>query len=203
MSDLNTMMQTDMAANEIALMLHDPDVLPRVQQHIRQEHPDLLVESWRELAPELNLLVEQSGLTQVILLAIIMTALAFSIVNTMLMAVLERVRELGMLMAVGMNKRKVFFMILLETVLLSVVGCPIGLLLGYLTIYWLGSTGVEFSTHAAGLESFGYSPVVYPYLEFSSYVLYTAGVLVTAVLGSLYPAIRAVRLKPVQAIRTL
>ena len=132
-----------------------------------------------------------------------MTALIFGIVNTMLMAVLERFRELGMLMAVGMNKLRVYLMILLETVFLGIAGAPIGLLVGWLTIYYYQINGVDLSNYSEGLESFGYASILYPYIETDVYVTVTIGVIITTVIAALYPAWKAVKLKPVEALHKI
>ena len=80
------------------------------------------------------MIIESFNLYTYIISGIILLALTFGIINTMLMSVLERIRELGMLMAIGLNKRKIFLMIMLETFYLTLIGCPIGLLVGWLTV---------------------------------------------------------------------
>ena len=162
-----------------------------------------LAETWKELAPELALLEEMYGSMLYVLLVIIMLALVFGIVNTMLMAVLERFKELGMLMAVGMSKIRVFTMVLLETLYLSVIGSPVGLLAGWLTVSYYSSVGVDLTKYSEGLEAFGYSSILYPYIESSAYVTVTIGVIVTAFIGAIYPAWKAVKLNPVEALHKI
>ena len=82
---------------------------------LQEKYPDVLVEDWKTLAPELRLLVDSFKLNMYIFMSIILLALTFGIINTMLMAVLERMHELGVLMAIGMNKISVFIMIMMET----------------------------------------------------------------------------------------
>ncbi|NTV83515.1 MAG: FtsX-like permease family protein [Bacteroidales bacterium] len=135
------------------------------------------------------------------LLIIILIAMAFGIINTMMMAVLERTRELGMLMAVGMNKRKVFFMIMLETIFLSLVGTLAGIVISVVTIHYTGLNGINFSAWAEGYESWGYSALVYPSLYMSFYIGMTALVIITATISSIYPARKALGFNPAAAIR--
>ena len=130
-------------------------------------------------------------------------ALVFGIINTMLMAVLERIKELGMLMAIGMNKLRVFLMIVLESILLGLVAMPVGLLLGYITIEYVGANGIDMSMYAKGLANFGMSPIIYFELDPIVYLQVAVGVFLTAVLASIYPALKAIRLKPVEALRTI
>ncbi|MEN8250604.1 MAG: FtsX-like permease family protein [Bacteroidota bacterium] len=164
---------------------------------------DDLAESWREIAPELALMDEMYSSMLYVLMGIILFALIFGIINTMLMAVLERFKELGMLMAVGMNKVRVYFMIVVETVFLGLVGAPIGLLAGWATIYYYETNGVDMSNYSEGLEAFGYSSILYPYLEGNVYVIVTIGVVITAVIAALYPAWKAVKLRPVEALHKI
>jgi ABC-type antimicrobial peptide transport system permease subunit len=119
------------------------------------------------------------------------------------MAVLERMRELGMLMAIGMTKLRVFLMVLVETIYLSVVGAPVGLLVGWLTINYYQNVGVDLTEYSEGLEAFGYSSILYPYLEVNAYVVVTIGVMVTALIGAIYPAWKAVKLNPVEALHKI
>ncbi|MCX2739815.1 ABC transporter permease [Pontibacter anaerobius] len=200
--DLSPLLGTDTLTHEIAVLLHaNTQVLPEAR-YLRSHWPMVDVKTWEELSPELDLMQEQSGLTMTILLVILMVALAFGIVNTMLMAVLERERELGMLMAIGMNRQRIFSMILLETIFLALVGGPIGCLLGYATVTWLGNTGIDLSAWTKGLQQYGYSTQFYPFLTPREYFLMVASVVLTAILSALYPSYKAIRLNPVEAMRS-
>ena len=132
-----------------------------------------------------------------------MIALVFGILNTMLMAVLERFKELGMLMAVGMARIKVFGMVLLETIFIGILGAPIGLLLGWSTMFYYTQVGIDLSAYSEGLESFGYSSILYPYIENSTYWTIAVAVIITAFVGAIYPAWKAVKLKPVEALHKI
>jgi putative ABC transport system permease protein len=119
----------------------------------------------------------------------------------MMMAVLERTRELGMLMAVGMNKRKVFLMIMLETIFLALVGTFVGILISAVTIHYTGLYGLNFAAWAEGYESWGFSALVYPKLYLDFYIGMTVLVIITAIISSIYPAKKALRFNPAAAIR--
>ena len=138
-----------------------------------------------------------------VVIFIVMLALIFGIINTMLMAVLERTKELGMLMAIGMKRLQVFSMILVETLFLTMIAAPVGLFLGYLTVSYYGSKGIDLSAYSKGMEKFGMSDQVYLSLDFSSFIMVTIAVAITATLAALYPAIKATRLKPIEAMRTV
>ncbi|NRB49676.1 MAG: ABC transporter permease [Saprospiraceae bacterium] len=187
--------------HEIALLLHDTKNIPAIQSAMAQ--PDWKVENYKEISPDLELYESQMGFVSTIYLSIIMLALTFGIINTMLMAVLERIRELGMLMGIGMNKLKVFLMIMLEAIFLGAVAAPIGLALGSLTIYFLGQSGLDLSMYSDSLEMYGMSPVVYFDVPSKVYWQIPVFVACTAILAALYPAYKAIKLKPVEAIRKI
>jgi len=200
--DLERLLGAEMV-HEIVIRLNNQEDLKQAEQRISHNFPDLQVQTWKELAPELELMTTQTKTFQFIIMGIIMLALGFGIVNTMLMAVLERMKEIGMLMAIGMNKLRVFSMIILETVMMALVGGPIGLLLGFAIVKHYQYYGFDLSDYAQGLDKFGYDTVVYPSLEPHYYVYMALGVVVTAILGALYPAIKSIKLKPVEAINKI
>ena len=168
---------------------------------LRIRYPGMEVLAWKELEPLLAGLSSMVDQMAYLLLIIILIAMAFGIINTMMMSVLERTRELGMLMAVGMNKKKVFLMIMLETVYLSLVGTIAGVAAGAITIYFTGIKGLNFAAWAEGYESWGYSALVYPSLYAEFYIGMTALVIVTAIIASIYPARKALKFNPAAAIR--
>ncbi|HNM27034.1 MAG TPA: hypothetical protein PKL15_16440, partial [Saprospiraceae bacterium] len=100
---------------EAAVMLRDLKTLDATVRHLQNALPDCTVQPWQEVAPEISLTVESLDVKSLVMLVIIFLALAFGIVNTMLMAVLERTREIGVMSALGMNKWRLFGMIQLET----------------------------------------------------------------------------------------
>ncbi len=200
MEDLNRIAGLGQGIHEIAIFLSDPEKEEMVMMRLKENHPKLLIESWRTLAPELELFLSMTNSFLWVLFGIIMVALIFGIINTMLMAVLERYRELGMLMAIGMNKSRVYAMIVIETIFLSLVGGPLGIVAGLMTMNWLGIHGIDLSTYSEGLREFGYSSILYPSIEIPIYLYVTIGVIFTALIGALYPAYKAIQLDPTKAL---
>lgn len=189
--------------HEVAIFLDEPDHLPALEATLNTEFPNLEIQNYRALAPDVQLYESMIGSISMIYLVIIMLALIFGIINTMLMAVLERTRELGMLMAIGMNKVKVFSMILFETLLLCLVGMPLGILLGGITTAYIGRYGLNLSAFSSSLQMYGISDIVYFSLEPIVYWQVAISVSLTALLAAIYPALKAIRLKPVEAIRKI
>lgn len=190
-------------SHEIDILLNDYTQAKAVSDQLQKEFPGLLSEDWSVIQPYLNFITNYMDVMMGIFMLIILGALGFGIVNTMLMVILERTKELGMLMAIGMNKKRIFLMIMFETIFLALVGAIVGELISMLLIRYFGRTGIDLSSMAEGFESVGYSAISYPELEPYRYIQITGLVIVTGILASIYPAIKALKLHPSEAIRTL
>lgn len=200
--ELNTLLGTPGGVMEAAVLLSGEENVSESLAWWKANSPDLQIEDWRSISPEVALVMSSIDVSSIIIFVIILIALAFGIVNTMLMAVLERTREIGMLMAIGMNRLRIFRMIVFETLLLALVGCPVGLAIAWITVEWLGKTGIDLSSIAGNvMKGFGYAAVIYPVLpleKISQIIMLTSG---TALLASVFPAWKALRLRPAEAIR--
>ena len=106
-----------------------------------------------------------------------------------------------MLLCIGMSRVRVFSMIVLETIFITAVGGPLGLLLAFGTVQWFRSHGIDLSVVGEGLQSLGMASVVYPALESVYYLNITIMVITTALLAALYPARKAIRYSPARALR--
>jgi len=188
--------------HEIAVRVRGMDDIDPVAATLRRRLPALDVATWRTLAPEVALTHDWTAEMNGIFLFVVLVALVFGTTNTMLMGVLERTRELGVLLALGMRPASVFGMVVLETCLLSLVGGLAGTALAAATIAVLSRTGIDLSAVAGGLAALGMDHVIRPLLPGSSYPGVVALVAITAVIASLYPGWKAVRLDPVIAMRT-
>ncbi len=203
-SDLaNLLIISQKSAHEIAIMANNLSQVPGLENEIAHQFPDLSVKTWNEIQPDLSITSEYMDAMFFIFMMIILLALGFAIVNTMLMAILERTRELGMLMAIGMNKQKVFNMIMFETAYLTVIGGVLGMILSFFTLNYFSAHGLDLSIFAQGLESVGYSAMVYPAVTLSDYFYLTIMIIFTGMLASVYPARKALKKNPSEAIRTI
>lgn len=200
--DMDRILGLDGQIHEIAVIARDFKSIPDLARDLRNEHPGLEVITWSDLAPDLGYLRGAMQQMLYIFVAVILLALVFGIVNTMLMSVLERVRELGVLMAVGMKRGKIFLMVVLETVVLAIVGGVVGMAIGSASVAFLGRVGIDLSMASEALARFGTSEVVYPQMPVGEYPRLALLVIVVAVLSAIYPAIKAVKVNPVTAIRT-
>lgn len=201
--DLNRLLGQEGLIHRITLKIDDFAMAKQHAQTIQESYPDLRIAGWGEIAPELEYVFNTMDITLYVVMIIIIIALVFSIINTMLMAVLERTKELGMLMAIGMNKTRLFMMILCETFFLTMVGTPVGLFLSWLTVSILGEVGIDLGAFAQGMNAYGLDTVIYPELSGSYYLNVTLLISIAAILSALYPAWKTLKLKPVEAIRKI
>ncbi|HET7180109.1 MAG TPA: FtsX-like permease family protein [Chryseosolibacter sp.] len=201
-ADLERILSMAGAVNEIAIRVRDIDQVEEVQGSLQAkipaDHADIA--SWRQIQPELAYITDVTWQVNYLILIIILLALAFGILNTMLMAIFERVKEIGVLMAVGMSKARIFIMIIMETVFLSLTGAVLGMAISAWVVSVAGTKGINLGIFAQGLEAYGYSSVIYPQLAPVFYVTLAFMVIMAALLSSLYPAYKALTLNPVEAI---
>lgn len=200
-TDIDSLAGISNGINEIAILLQSNKLLAKSQNSLKQKFPGIEIKSWMEIQPELGLTISVGDQMAYIFMGIILLALAFGIINTMMMAVLERTRELGMLLALGMNKFKVFSMIVLETLFLILAGCPVGIIFAFTTIIITQRTGIDFSQFSEAYSSFGYSSIIYPSLTARQFGIVMMLVLITALFSALFPARRALRLNPAESLK--
>lgn len=181
---------------ELAIGVNDLDDVSRIAADLRAAlGPDFEVHAWDDLAPERKTIMNiQNGISGMIAFVFIILML-LGVANTMLMSVLERTREVGTMMAVGLTRGAVLALILLEALVLGLIGAVGGFTLQAALVTALSAKGLHFMPPNATMEV-----VVYPYLG----PRFTVAVMLAAILGAVvfafYPAYRASRLRPVQAL---
>ncbi|MCC5924929.1 MAG: ABC transporter permease [Bacteroidetes bacterium] len=196
--DLIRLMGVGPIYHEIAVLLHEEGDAAAVAASLSGSFPEAKVRTWREISPELTMIVELGGVTMVLITAIIMIALAFGILNTMLMALFERMREIGMLLSIGMNRIRVFGMLMLESALLTLTGVATGVALALLTLRYYSERGMNLEVFADGAAQLGWDYHIYPVVTASDFGVIMAVVVVITMLASAYPAFKGVRVNPME-----
>jgi ABC-type lipoprotein release transport system permease subunit len=187
--------------HRVIAKLDNNGLTDEVTPKLRESLSGLEVLNWKEIQPDLAMMADMMQQIYGIFMAIILAALAFGIVNTMLMAVLERTREIGMLAAIGMNRRKIFSMIMLESIFLSIVGGIMGMAVSGIVIAATAKNGINLVKYSEGMEAFGYSAHLFPTIDIQFFITTTILIVLTGILSSVYPARKALKLNPVEAIR--
>jgi len=157
------------------------------------------VSRWTEVDTYLGTMMGMMDGFMLIWVIVIFLALSFGLVNTLVMAVFERIREIGLMLALGMKPAMILGQILIESMMLLGVGLLIGDVLAWATIKPLEG-GIDISIVAKGMEMFGASSMLYPSLHIDDVILSNVVVMVLGFLASLSPAWRASRYEPVEAI---
>jgi len=161
-----------------------------------------VVTTWQDQLP---LIVEMMRFTEGFLwyfLAFFYVAMAFGIANSLLMVVHERTKEIGMMLALGVGRRTILQVILIEALLLAAVGAVVGNARSYGIVAYFEHAGLDLTAWAEGMNEFNMSGIIYPYLKLKDIVTATLATAFTAVAMALYPAWKASRLQPVRALRT-
>ena len=160
---------------------------------------DKETQPWMVLDGYLGTMIEVQGSINLVIMIIIFVALSFGLINTLVMAVFERVREIGLMMALGMRPQWIMYQVLLESVILLALGLLLGNVLGVLTILPM-ENGIDISAVGEGMEMYGMSATLYPKLALADMLRATSVVLVLGLVASLLPAWRASRYNPIQAL---
>jgi ABC-type lipoprotein release transport system permease subunit len=190
------------SVHEAAILLPDFETCDNVIPQMKALFPHMEVRDWKEMNPALAMYFIYNDFMAVIILGIFLFALSFGIINTMLMAVLERKRELGMLGAIGMSKRKIFNMIMFETSFLTLIGSIVGIVLAVVVLIPTMKTGIDLSFFMEDqFEDYGFSSMIYPVINIKMFVQILFLVLLAGILSAIYPARKALKLKPLEAIR--
>lgn len=175
------------------------NVEPTYEKVVEKMDSTLDVKRWYEVATYLGSMLKVMDGFVMIWMVVIFLALSFGLVNTLVMAVFERVREIGLMLALGMKPSNILGQIIIESMLLLSVGLVIGDVLAWATIQPLQG-GIDISAVAKGMEMMGAASVLYPRLYLNDMILANVIVLFLGFLASLSPAWRASRYEPVEAI---
>ena len=190
---------------EVAVRLESADDAESVRAALAARLPGVEVHTWDELLPDLEQFVLLDDAGMYLTLAILVVVVAFGILNTILMAILERTRELGMMMALGLRPGAVFRVVYWESIFIAGVGLLVGLVLALPTVLYFAANPIPLTGEQMSgmVELFGFEPLVTFKLKPLNPVGSTVTILVVGALAALYPAFKASRGRPVDALRSL
>lgn len=159
----------------------------------------VIVERWYDIDEYLGAMLKVMDGFVLVWMIVVFLALSFGLVNTLVMAVFERVREIGLMLALGMKPRYILGQIVIESLLLLALGLVAGTVLAWASVQPIRD-GIDLSIVGEGMEMWGMSTQLYPELLVSDVVLANVVVLVLGFLASLSPAWRAAHYEPIEAI---
>jgi ABC-type lipoprotein release transport system permease subunit len=199
-STVQSLLKMNDQVSEVAITGKDYRDVGRLYQLVKNAaDQDAQVQPWTELDTYLGLMLGVMDGFVLVWVIVIFMALSFGLVNTLMMAVFERVREFGLMQALGMKPSAIRFQVLMESVMLLALGLLAGNLLAVGSILPI-QDGIDLSMVAEGMEMMGVSSVLYPALTLKDILMANTVVIVLGILTSLLPAWRASQYSPVEAI---
>ena len=197
----------DYPLTRIAVFLHDPDEQTRILNSLQTTYSNDQVEvlPWETLMPQLVQFIVVDDVGNYIFLLLILVMVAVGVVNTVLMSVLERTREFGLLRALGISRIDLMKLVVLETLMLSVIAVLAGWMVAAPMHLWFAHFGIDFSLIMEGnMEVAGtyIDTMVYSELSTQRVLQLTLIILGVTLLTGIYPAIKAARVSPIAALKT-
>jgi len=197
-----TLMSFERGAHEIAVHIPDSRALDDAVQEIQRLVPDIEVLNWRELAPELSQMLDVSNVSLILLYVIAYAAIALVTLNAMLMAVFERIREYGIMKAIGVYPRQIWRMVIFEAFAQIILASILGTIAGIPVSLYLENHGINYSAFGDGAAISGVAldPIWTSHVTIETVIepiLFMMGMVLLAVI---YPGLKAALIQPIKAI---
>jgi ABC-type lipoprotein release transport system permease subunit len=190
---------------ELAVIVDNTDNIHAVAAGLKQrlDLSEVEVMTWDEVAPDLAEFIRIDDASVYILIIIVFFVVAIGILNTMLMSIFERVREFGIMMAVGTKPRQIVWLVMLESLWIAVVSLVCGIVAGALVTQYCTTHGIDLTRFMGEMSMVGTTldPILYAKLTARNIIRSSVIVLFVSLGVAVYPAVKAARLQPVEAIR--
>ncbi|MDH5600408.1 MAG: ABC transporter permease [Gammaproteobacteria bacterium] len=191
-----------------AIFLDDPDTLYHWKDKIKAavESKAVIAMDWQEMMPQLVQFIAIDDAGNYVFLLLILIMVVFGVLNTVLMSVLERAREFGLLRALGLSRRSLLMLVFCESLILSLLAIVVGWIVGGGVHLWFSQHGIDFTAMIGegGNVMMGtfMDPVIYTELSWDRVTQLTTIIFIVTLASGIYPAIKAARVTPVEALRT-
>jgi putative ABC transport system permease protein len=188
--------------SELTVMVSDENKVTAVKEFLKNGINDSRLEilSWMDMAPNLVSMIQLINAAMLIFFMIIFITVIFSIANTLIMSIVERFHELGVMKSIGTRPSYVFFMVIFEAINLGTVGLATGIVIGIPVIMLLGHTGIDMSFAVDSVRKWGTGSIIYPVIMPRDILAAAVIVFITTFIAALYPALKAARIKPLDAL---
>ncbi len=203
LASAQTWLNMDKSVTDIVIRAdqhEDTDLIVRLfRQQLSEKTYEIM--PWQELDPMVRQWLEFSDAYGFVIILVVVILVLTEILNTMLISLHERQKELGVIVAIGTTRIQIFSMLLLEAVMLILIGAALGYLAGSLMVYMFSESGIDLTSYANAFQFFYMNPVIYPELTQSSALRILGATLIAALLAGIYPAWKATRLRISKALR--
>jgi ABC-type lipoprotein release transport system permease subunit len=206
LSTFQDVFSMDDAVHEIVVIAKSLSDVSKIKSKIQanlvgiNSRKSLKTLDWQDLMPGLRQAIEMDLVSGLIFYGLLIIVVAFSILNTFLMAIFERTKEFGVMMAIGTTPRRLTKVLLVESMAMTLIGIIAGILLGIVVTYYFQVHGIDFSGGSELLSQFGITGRMYPKLSLLSVSIGPSMVLFFTFFAALYPALKIRRLRPVEAM---
>jgi putative ABC transport system permease protein len=209
LSTFQEIFSMDHAVHEVVVIAKSLSDVPKIKAEIQatlsglDKDGSLKTLDWQELMPGLRQAIEMDLVSGLIFYGLLIIVVAFSILNTFLMAIFERKKEFGVMMAIGTSPRRLTKVLLIESMSMTLIGIVIGIILGIFITYYFQVHGIDFGAGQELLSQFGITGRIYPKLSLLSVSIGPLMVLFFTLMAALYPALKVRRLRPVEAMTAI
>jgi ABC-type lipoprotein release transport system permease subunit len=188
--------------SELTVILDNKKRVDRIKQEFISSinNNNLEILSWKDMAPNLVSAIKLFDNMMYIFFSIIFITVIFSVANTLIMAIMERFHEIGVMKSIGTRPRLIFFMVIFEAVNLGIVGLLGGMVAAIIVVLILSVTGIDLSFYMESMRLWGTGSIIYPVMKTLDVVVATFIVFFTVIVAALYPGIKAARIKPLEAL---
>lgn len=197
------LLSIDKKISKFAIKVRDGVSVENVVKDLREKigSSEIKVLMWQELIPMMAQLIQFQNGTLFVVVMIVLIVVAAGILNTLMMSIIERIREFGLMMALGTTPQQVIFLVITESFILTMVGAVLGFSVGIGLSIYMGHRGIDLTSFVSTFSNFLIGSHVYPKIDWAYMLLFVVVVFISNLLVSFYPAWRASKLEPVEAMR--
>ncbi|MCK5838383.1 MAG: ABC transporter permease, partial [Bacteroidales bacterium] len=187
----------------LSIMLDDKDHLEQTVEELKKINPENLeVMTWKEMLTELVQGIQGDNISGIVMLGILYLVIGFGILGTILMMTMERKREFGIMVAIGMQRTKLAIIILIETVIIGILGIVSGMAASFPIILYFMLNPIRLTGEAAAaMLEYNIEPIMPFLIEPGFYINQSLTVIIITLLAGLYPIIIIGKFKVVQALQ--
>ena len=188
--------------SEISIVLNDKDMVDGAKEFLTAQMGDAGLEilTWKDMAPNLVRSIKLFDTMMFIFFAIIFITVIFSIANTLIMAIMERFHEIGVMKSIGTRPSQIFGMVMLEAMNVGIIGVTLGIAVGLVLNLILSYTGINLSFYTESMRMWGTGSIIYPQIRVMDVFNAVVIVFFTTFIAAVYPAVKAARIKPLEAL---